>query len=52
MKGVLLAAGALGLGSADAAGISRVLAAGGVGVDHFVVVLLYLVEVFMYDVRC
>lgn len=35
VEGVLLAAGALGLGSADTAAITRGLAAGGGRVDHF-----------------
>lgn len=35
IQGTLLAAGALGLGSADAASLLGGLAAGGSGVDHF-----------------
>lgn len=46
VEGVFLAAGALRLGSADTTTVSRGIAAGGVGVDHFVVVV-----VGMYDVR-
>lgn len=45
MKGVLLAAGALGLGSADTAGVSRGLAAGSVRVNHIIVVVVVVVLV-------
>lgn len=40
MKGVFLATGALGLGRANTAGVSRGLAAGSVRVNHFVVVVV------------
>lgn len=52
MKGVFFATGALGLGRANTAGVSRGLAAGGVRVNHFVVVVVVLVvKYLMYDVR-